>query len=314
MLQFWKTSHIIKGMLTRVPLINSWRLRRATTQGSDSPRYCYSVWFRHLVTLHRYGFNIVGARIGELGPGDSIGIGLTALLSGAEQYVGLDVVPFSAKADLDAIFQSLVQLYSKQASIPDNDEFPRLRPQLDSYSFPEDLVAKSDVSQKVSDINLDIKRSITTGRFISYQAPWMSRDVITTNSLDLVFSQAVLEHVDDLDETYEVMYAWLKPGGYASHVIDFGAHHLAPYWNGHWAYSELEWKLVRGRREYLLNREPLSAHLTCIDKIGFEVLSLDIKRGTGGLPKTMLSCKHQQLDERDLATRGAMLILRKPLD
>ena len=79
MFQSWKVIPIIKGVLTWVSILNSWRLRRVATTGSDSPRYCYSVWLRHLVKLHKYGFNVVGAKIGELGPGDSIGIGLSAL-------------------------------------------------------------------------------------------------------------------------------------------------------------------------------------------------------------------------------------------
>ena len=140
MFQSWKVINIIKGVLTWVPIVNNWRLRRATTQGSDSSRYCYSVWLRHLVTLDQHGFNIAGAKIGELGPGDSLGMGLAALLSGAEQYVGLDIVPFSARADLEKIFQELVQLYSDREPIPDNDEFPRIRPSLDSYIFPDRLI------------------------------------------------------------------------------------------------------------------------------------------------------------------------------
>jgi hypothetical protein len=48
-------------------------------------------------------------RRGELGPGDSIGAGLAALLSGADRYVGLDVMPFLARADLEKIFDELVQ-------------------------------------------------------------------------------------------------------------------------------------------------------------------------------------------------------------
>jgi hypothetical protein len=100
--------------LTYVPTLNAWRQHHATSGDANSSRYCYSVWLRHLTTLYRYGFKITGARIGELGPGDSIGIGLAALLSGATGYVGLDIVPFSAKADLKSIFEELVQLYSRK--------------------------------------------------------------------------------------------------------------------------------------------------------------------------------------------------------
>src|SRR2546426_12622447 len=83
-MQPWKLPHVVKGMLTWIPPIDALRQRRASTGGTNNPRYCYSVWLRHLVTLLPFGFQIKGARIAELGPGDSIGVGLAALLSGAE--------------------------------------------------------------------------------------------------------------------------------------------------------------------------------------------------------------------------------------
>ena len=151
------------------------------------------------------------------------------------------------------------------------------------------------------------------GQRLSYRAPWTSTDEIAVNSLDLVISQAVLEHVDDLEETYQAMAAWLKPGGYASHVIDFSAHYLSPYWNGHWAYSDLEWRLVRGCRDYLLNRKPLSAHLVRAERAGFEVLSLRQNHGSQGLNVDALSPRFRRLDAEDACTSGAVLILRKPM-
>src|SRR5215831_10510080 len=111
-MQGWKIPHIVKGVLTWVPALNSWRLRRGATGGTNSARYCYSVWLRHLSELYQSGFRIEGAHIGELGPGDSIGIGLAALLAGAATYVGLDVVPFSSSANLVGIFDELCYLYA----------------------------------------------------------------------------------------------------------------------------------------------------------------------------------------------------------
>src|SRR5215470_58366 len=122
-LQSWKIPHMLKGALTWVPPLNAWRRHRLATGGSDSARYCYSVWLRHLRSLAPYGFRVKGAHVGELGPGDSIGTGLAALLSGAASYVGLDVMPFSAKANLQEIFDELVQLYLNGQSIPQEDEF-----------------------------------------------------------------------------------------------------------------------------------------------------------------------------------------------
>jgi hypothetical protein len=54
-------------MLTRVPLLNAWRLQRIPG-GTDSSRYCYSVWLRHLTMLDQCGFKINGARVANLDP------------------------------------------------------------------------------------------------------------------------------------------------------------------------------------------------------------------------------------------------------
>jgi hypothetical protein len=264
-----------------------------------------------LTILSRHGFRISGSRIGELGPGDSIGIGIAALLSGASQYVGLDIVPFSTKTNLRIIFEALVSLYSNREPIPDDNEFPRVRPRLDTYEFPNQFISWDDFTSTVENTRIELSRPLGTGRSVNYKAPWTSPSEIATASLDLIFSQAVLEHVDGLEETYNAMSLWLKPGGYASHVIDFTAHGLAPFWNGHWAYSDWEWKSVRGRREYLLNRQPLSRHLFCASRAGFEVLYTHTDYGERGLEQNALSQQFQTLADDDLRTRGAVLILRK---
>lgn len=311
MIQAWKAPPIVKGLLTRVRVLDEFRRRRAGTGGSDSARYCYSVWLRHLSILGSNGFCVRGAQVGELGPGDSIGTGLAGLLSGAKVYVGLDIVPFAAKADILAIFQELVQMYVNHEPIPNHEEFPGVRPRLDSYAFPQHFIGCSDFVAKAERIRQELSDGLSKSGLISYRVPWNSPNVITRSSLDLIFSQAVLEHVDALEKTYAAMSAWLRPGGYASHVIDFGAHHLSPFWNGHWAYGDREWRLVRGRREFLLNRKPLSTHLECAEKSGFEVIQLFCDYDDGGLPQHCLAPRFQQLSAEDRRTRGAILVLRK---
>ena len=308
--QLWKLSHILKGALTRLPLMNAWRRRRGATGGSDSARYCYAVWMRHLVTLDEYGFRIKGAQIGELGPGDSIGIGLAALLCGAASYVGLDIVPFSAKSDLETIFDELVKMFWGKEPIPDHHEFPYVRPMLESYEFPNHLIDWNGFPDRVQGLRSKLG-NINCGQVINYRAPWHSPADVAAGTLDLIFSQAVLEHVDSLPETYQAMSAWLRPGGYASHVIDFSAHYLSPHWNGHWAYSDWEWRLVRGRREFLLNREPINTHLLTMEKSSFEILLLERDYATSGIEIPMLSKRFRLLDTEDSRTRGARLILRK---
>ena len=208
------------------------------------------------MTLHGLGFKVDGANIGELGPGDSIGVGLAALLSGAKSYTGLDLVPFSAKADLLTILDRLVQMYSQRTSIPDQNEFPRVLPRLDSYEFPGKAISGVAFADKVEQIRAELRKGMNSGCLLHYHAPWPSNHDVPVASLDLVFSQAVLEHLDNLEGTYKAMFSWLRSGGYASHSIDFSVHYLSPFWNGHWSYSDWQWRMVRGRREFLLNRDP----------------------------------------------------------
>ena len=311
MVPVWKVPHLIKGVLTYVPVVNGWRQRRGATGGSDSARYCYSVWLRHLTVLSQNGFHPIAARVGELGPGDSIGTGIAALISGAEAYVGLDVVPFSLKANLMGIFEELVHAYEHSEEIPNDEEFPYVQPKLHSYAFPEHLIDRKNFAHRVDELRREIAGDVAKRTKIDYQAPWDSPQAVVEGSLDLIFSQAVLEHVDALIGTYMAMSAWLKTGGFASHVIDFSAHHLSPFWNGHWAYRDMEWRIVRGRREWLLNREPLSTHLEYARRAGFEILQVMPRFDFDGLSQGCLAPRYQQLTPRDSTIRGTVLILRK---
>ena len=51
--------------------------------------------------------------------------------------------------------------------------------------------------------------------------------MVKSGSVDMILSQAVMEHVEHLEQTYEAMRHWLKPGGLASHAIDFKSHGTA---------------------------------------------------------------------------------------
>jgi len=311
MVHIWKAPHIVKGMLTRVPALNAWRAHRASTGGTDSARYCYTVWLRHLANLHRHGFRVSGARVGELGPGDSLGAGLAALLSGAGYYVGLDLLPFFRNGDLRAMFDELVAMYAREEPIPADDEFPMVRPKMQSYRYPSDAAEQAGFDHRVTSIRRDLDVPVNSGSTLSYHAPWMS-DHVARGSLDLVFSQSVLQYVEPLDAVYREIFHWLKPGGYSSHAIGLSATYLSPFWNGHWAYSDWEWRLARGRREYVLNREPLSRHLSCARDAGFSVLSAGKEYGQGGLASRQLSPRYRSLDAEDQRTRFVMLILQKP--
>src|SRR5262249_3262437 len=154
-------------------------------------------------------------------------------------------------------------------------------------------------SEKVKRIRTEIEKHFRNNKIVRYQAPWTSITDVPAKSLDLIFSQAVLEYVDPLDEVYGAMSVWLKAGRYASHVVDFSAHDLSPFWNGHWAYSDYEWRLARGRREVFLNREPLNAYAAYAEASGFKILLLKKDYRNDGLKPAQLMPRYRFLDADD---------------
>ena len=100
-----KFKNVALGLLSYVP--GAYKALAKGTRGTDTARYCYSVWLRHLVMARRSGLRQMPESAAELGPGDSLGIGLAALISGVKSYFALDVVRYAnPKRNLE-IFEEL---------------------------------------------------------------------------------------------------------------------------------------------------------------------------------------------------------------
>jgi hypothetical protein len=123
----------------------------------------------------------------------------------------------------------------------------------------------------------------------------------------MLISQAVLEHVDDLASSYRAMRLWIKPDGLLSHTIDFRCHSTARAWSGHWRYSDRVWKLIRGRRSYLLNREPYSTHLRLLAENGFTVVGSETTEGAAETGRAQLAPRFSHLTDQDLTTTVAVI-------
>ena len=303
---------LVTGIATYVPGVNNLFSRR--TGGSDSARYCYSVWLRHLVMARAHALPTQPAVVAELGPGDSLGVGLAALLSGSEKYYAFDVVRY-ARNDRDlAIFDELVALFRARAPIPGPDEFPLITPLLDNYAFPQDILTENRLAlalapERVAAIRAELAgEAADGGGWITYQAPWDLADIVQEGTVDMVLSQTVMEYPLDLHAAYGTLHRWLKPGGVMSHQIDFRCMGTARKWNGHWACSDLAWALVTGKRRYpVANREPHSTHVRLMEEQGFRVVGDVPIRGEGGLPREALAQRFRNLTDDDLTTSIALI-------
>jgi len=315
------TKSIVYGLCTFLPFVGPYLTksrearRRRGVGGTESARYCYASWLRHLIHAKNCGLNGIPETVAELGPGASIGCGLAALLSGCTRYYALDAVNKVSVEENIRVFDELVELFRIRSSIPDNHEFPDVHPLLETYDFPSSILNDELLNKALEErrINL-IRDAISGGRMITYRAPWSDPSVITRASVDLIYSQAVLEHIDELPTVYKCMHHWLKPGGCVSHTIDFRSHGMSDAWNGHWAYSDLLWKVIRGRRSYLINREPCSTHMELLREYGFTVKRQIVRHTVSAIHRSDLSTKFRGLRDSDLTTSGVFVVAAKGIE
>jgi len=131
---------------------------------------------------------------------------------------------------------------------------------------------KEDRLAAIRQAIIDTGNSCDDGLLISYVVPWFEGMTLKESSVDMIFSQAALQYVKDLVGTYGKFYKWLKPNGFMSHVIGFGCHNTAKEWDGQWAYSDLQWKIITGKRPISITREPYSSHIRSISEVGFKIV------------------------------------------
>ena len=288
--------------------------------GQATGAYCYSVWLRHLSIISRAVPSFAPRVVVQLGPGDSLGLGCAALLSGADQYIGLDVVAHAnAENDL-TVLDELVDLFEHHAPIPDGRVFPHLQPKLSSYGFPGRLFTDDGPRRiRLDPSRLEAIRAALVERQdivydnlpIGYTAPWGPR-TLDRQSVDLVITQAVLQDMghdparSELAGAFQAMSRWLRKGGVMSHQINLGFPG-GSHWNHHWHYSDAAWRLVRGNRTFFENRVPLSGYLTLCEQNDFDVVS--VKRVEEvGIPREQAAPRFRDLSEEDFRTASAHIV------
>jgi SAM-dependent methyltransferase len=288
-------------------------MKRPGSGGTFSSEYCYSVWLRHLLCLFDSKL-ITDLRnlknIAEIGPGDSLGIGMAALYSGAENYYAFDVIEHANVETNKLINSELNRLFTANAEIPHGLKLKNTAPLLDDYSFPKQILSWSNeiYEQRRKNIEKALENNSDEKVSIKYVVPWFNqKQSQEIEGIDLIFSQAVMEHVADIEFAYQEMYNWLKKGGVMSHQIDFKTHEMTKEWNGHWFIGEKMWKFLSRGRKYPMNRLPLSAHLKVMQKVGFTIKYLvPVERINPNIGKRPL-VSNVEFNEKDLITSGALI-------
>src|SRR3989338_5944888 len=285
----------------------------------------YTSWMRTMIVLHQQG-GVTYKNVAEIGPGDSLGVGLAALLSGANSFLALDAVPTAYNLNNEEIFEELVSLFKKRAPLLSQEQCPKQRPHLKSYNFPTDILTDEKLKVFLADDRLEkIRIAIrakggreknNSGQIsIDYSVPWDKAASLFEyrNSVDLIISSAALEHVDDVVRTYYAANELLRDGGVIASSIDFKCHDTAGLRNGHFAYSDLEWKVVRGRSVFFINRWPHEWHIKEMKKY-FTILHDDVyhhPRQNLQLERKDLAPRFSGISDEELAIAEAFIIGKK---
>jgi SAM-dependent methyltransferase len=299
------TRRFLTGALTFIPPVAKLE-EQWGRPGPNSSHYGYAVWLRHLVGMARAGLATDPATVVEVGPGSSLAAGVCALLCGAEHYYAWDPVAHTSVTANISLLDELVERFRRRAPAPEGDFTGRLF----ERRFPDDVLPEDRMQQALASARVEAIGA-------ALRQPGIECDGIRIDyredpshfvrPADLVFSQAVMEHVGNVGDEYRRIKEILAPGGVMSHEIDFDSHRFTRDWNGHWAIPEWQWRVARGRRRYAINRASLTDHLKAIQAAGFEIAAIFRITRPSAISRRQLQPRFAAISSADMSTRAALV-------
>jgi len=224
-------------------------VKRAQMSGREAVGYTKSIYQKIDRMVMRYG-GWGNKKILEIGPGDSLGTGLWCLGAGATSYQAID--RFAVELDRD--FEDKV--------------FAAIKAEM----LPADRDRCREVVEVVMGTDLDVSNFLYKNDLPIEMAP----AVLGRSRYDVIFSNAVLEHVGNLEGTLRAMWELLVPGGVMFHDVDLRSHqtfenhplHFLEYPQGLW-----RWMSSHNGEP---NRVRMPGYLQILDGLGFENIDTGI--------------------------------------
>ena len=267
----------IKFIYTRFRLYNLVKIFRPGIYDSDYDsldRY-FELMHRH---LKKFKFNFKNSMVMELGPGNSYIIPYNFLRLGAKKVILLDKYP---RVDNTP--------HQREYSLREHDYFKK--------KYGADTGRYFDASA-----------AMPRDEYISYQAG----DLVYTDfpgKFDLVYSIAVLHHIQDLESSIKKMGAIVKKGGMMFHVVDFKDkwHSLGlPF--AFYRYSDRVWnRFLTDASLTYTNRIRYGDYVELFRKYGFEILW----QQTWEFPVTEKKIDRRFAGRADLHIGDAHFLLKK---
>lgn len=279
----WQAKIIAKMALSRLPVsYRLWSGLGLFRHGAmDDYSYAWGILKKHSAIVQ----SVKDWRGLELGPGDGL---LSCLLAPALHSSGLTLLDVGDYAHRD------INRYKAQI-----DKFIEANPEVD---LP-------DYSSAV-----DISTLLEQGNGHYLCGGLASLQLLEAESFDLIFSQAVLEHIQRMEfpaMMYQC-YRLLKPNGVMSHVVDFRDHLGGGLNNLRIPSKVWERPWFAARSGFYTNRLRLSEIKKMCEQAGF-LVEVQEKQLWSAPPiqRAMLAPEFTGLTDEDLSVSGAFLIMRR---
>lgn len=215
----------------------------------------------------------------ELGPGDSLASSLIGCARGVRESFMIDSGPYATRR-----VEPYVQLRQRLSQL-----------------YPEAKLPEFS--------SVDGMLQATGGRYLT--AGTESMRTVRDASVDLVFSQAVLEHVplEELEEQFRQTRRVLHPEGVASHQVDL-RDHLGNGLNN-LRFSHSFWEKPRIHRSgFYTNRVRLPTYLEMFRRCRLKVRSLEVSRWPQlPIERRQLDRSFRDLSDEDLSVSSFRVVL-----
>lgn len=277
----WRIRLLIHEILVKYPGINIDIIK----QKKNDYRYNLDVFNKHIKKMDAESLN--GTTLVELGPGDSLSHAALAYDRGVERMYLLDI------ADLASA--------NRLVSANEIEEMCNM------MHLENDFIRK----MKNGDTMLSFMERLNAFYLIDGLNSYAD---VPDESVDYIFSQAVLEHVrlNIFEKTIEETYRMCKHGAKCSHEIDF-SDHLGGKLN-HLRFSSEVWEdEIHTSMPNYVNRLGLSRMIEIFEKCGFEIIN--VEKGLfekQQIDRDDLDKSFQKWSDDELLVNWAWIVVRKP--
>jgi SAM-dependent methyltransferase len=258
------------------------------SQAADYFQACFRDYFEVMgVPEHEIANYLSNKQLLEYGPGDVPGVALLMIAHGAERVTCVDRF-------------ALLTMTPKNAEI-----LLELMGRLDEVAKARAAQCFRQPGQPLSGFNPQRIRYLT-------QPSGLSK---LNGEVDLIFSRAVLEHVNDLDATFDDMAQALRTGGIVIHQVDLkshGLHRRNPLDFLTW--SPLLWSWMHSHKG-VPNRWRVNRYRDTMQRSGFEITLIRptalVDKNVVDEVRPQLARPFRLLSDADLSWLGFWLTGRK---